>query len=172
MAKTKYEFRKSARVSGDPQVIGETLETLRKEKGHLTTEQVLSSASDPSSPIHGNFNWDDASAAVQHRQWEARQLIKSVVIVTGERKFPAPAFVHVTVAPNVPERHYQSTIVAVKDRDIWEEVMKEVLADLAKTEKRLRDLQQVEKDNARRQTSRGLAKDIEKAREKAEKKLE
>jgi len=55
--------------------------------GILTPEAVVEDARDPDSPLHGEFNWDDASAAHQHRLDQARALIRSVrVTVRNETK--------------------------------------------------------------------------------------
>lgn len=53
--------------------------------GILTPEQVVEEASDPANPLHEEFEWDDAAAAVQHRLDQARALIRSMrVVVTTE----------------------------------------------------------------------------------------
>ncbi len=43
----------------------------------LDDESVVARATDPDSALHGEFDWDDASAAHQHRLQQARSLIGS-----------------------------------------------------------------------------------------------
>lgn len=46
--------------------------------GRLTPDQVVEAASDPASPLHDQFEWDDSVAAVEYRRDQARTLIRSV----------------------------------------------------------------------------------------------
>jgi len=70
---------------------------LRKleRNGTLTPEAVVDDAKDPSSPLHAEFEWDDAKAAVEHRMQRARAIIRSVRVVFVEetRRLPAIAYV-------------------------------------------------------------------------------
>lgn len=63
--------------------------------GTVTPEQVVEAARPDDAPLHGEFNWDDASAAHQHRLDQARTLIKSVrlVIRTSTIPFTSVAYV-------------------------------------------------------------------------------
>jgi len=45
----------------------------------LTPELVLADASDPASPLHDEFDWDDTTAAHAYRIEQARRLIRTVV---------------------------------------------------------------------------------------------
>lgn len=51
---------------------------LYNRDGKLTAEQVVSEATDPSSPLHGAFEWDDSMAAHRFRLDQARDLIRRV----------------------------------------------------------------------------------------------
>jgi hypothetical protein len=46
--------------------------------GRLTPEAVVEDARDSRSPLHSQFEWDDAKAAHHHRLDRARELIRSV----------------------------------------------------------------------------------------------
>jgi chorismate mutase len=50
--------------------------------GILEAEDVLSAASNPKSPLHPMFEWDDRTAAHNYRLDQARELIRSVHIET------------------------------------------------------------------------------------------
>ena len=52
----------------------------KKNDGVLTPDDVLSEASNPKSPLHDQFTWDDTAAAHQWRLSQARELIRSVRI--------------------------------------------------------------------------------------------
>lgn len=55
------------------------------QSGRLTADRVVSAASDPGSPLHDHFEWDDEKAGHAYRLEQARRLIRSVqVVVTIE----------------------------------------------------------------------------------------
>ena len=56
------------------------LELARQAGGMLTTDDVLHDAINPDSVLHRHFEWDDSRAAIEHRKYQARQLIQSVKI--------------------------------------------------------------------------------------------
>jgi hypothetical protein len=46
-----------------------------ESKDRLTDEAVLAEAADPGSPLHGEFEWDDSTAAQEYRRSQAQRLI-------------------------------------------------------------------------------------------------
>lgn len=79
----KYKLRRGTKLKGiDAQVVGETIDSLKDDNGHITTEQVVESAKNEKSPIHNCFDWDDTEAAEQWRLQQARSLISVIVEVT------------------------------------------------------------------------------------------
>ncbi len=89
MVKKEYKARVGARFNNnEAQVIGNTIEKLRDNEGHVTTQEVLDSARSKKSPINKYFNWNDTEAAEQYRLHQARELISHVVeivVVAGEK---------------------------------------------------------------------------------------
>ena len=83
-------------------LVENSIRALENENGRLTPEGVLGSARDPGSPIHGEFEWDDAKAGHAHRLDQARSLIRSVKIVITFKKstIAAPYYVR---DPEVPK---------------------------------------------------------------------
>lgn len=63
--------------------------------GRLTPAIVVAAATDPESPLHNRFTWDDTEAAIKHRENEARALIRTVRVEfrTETFSFTAPAFI-------------------------------------------------------------------------------
>ncbi len=70
--------------------------------GKLTPASVVSDASDPASPLHSCFEWDDSVAAHKYRLEQARVLIRSVkcVSVIDHRRISAVAYVHDPTTPD------------------------------------------------------------------------
>ena len=57
------------------------LEEVRRKAGSITARSVVTYASDPDSPLHGYFEWNDSVAAQKHREQQARILIQRVTVV-------------------------------------------------------------------------------------------
>jgi len=92
----------------DAQSVGEALETIEKRDGALRPDVVVSEASDPESPLHGCFTWDDTEAARKHRESEARALIRSIRIevrIKGQGKQTRRKWINVTVDEGEEETH-------------------------------------------------------------------
>jgi hypothetical protein len=76
--------------------IAEALRELETAEGKLDPEQVVAfAASNPDSPLHGWFTWDDSEAARRYRLNQARDLIRTVkiTITVRDHKLSAPAYV-------------------------------------------------------------------------------
>ncbi|HAZ61006.1 MAG TPA: hypothetical protein DCY89_05470 [Gammaproteobacteria bacterium] len=52
--------------------------------GALTPALVVEAATDPESPLHDAFDWDDSAAAHKYRLVQARSMIRSVRFVRGD----------------------------------------------------------------------------------------
>ena len=116
MAKTKavFKYRKGARVAGVPApVVGAELLRIQREAGALRPEDVVASAEPEDAPLHPAFEWDDTAAAAEHRLWQARQLIRALVLDDGRSQ--TQVYVHV---PLITGGDYQpmSAVVANPDR--------------------------------------------------------
>jgi hypothetical protein len=97
----------------DAAVVIGTLKRIIERDGKVTPDAVLAEASAQDSDLHRFFEWDDSTAAVQHRLHQARQLVRSVVFlpvcsneVAKERKFvfeakPVQATMNVQVSKPV-----------------------------------------------------------------------
>lgn len=112
-----YQFKKGARISGvTPQVAGETLEGLRKKNdGMLQPEYVVEAAAALKSKIHKAFEWSNEKAAHEYRLYQARNLIRSLVVVMEDKD--EPAFVHIEIDK---KRYYQATEIACQNTDEWQ----------------------------------------------------
>ena len=61
---------------------------LLEVENNLDPVAVVEDARDPTSPLHGFFEWDDTAAAQQYRLGQARQLIRRVKIEVTVRDIP------------------------------------------------------------------------------------
>lgn len=79
---------------------------LERRDGRLTADAIVDDATDPSSPLHDKFDWNDRTAAHAYRVHQARAIIQSVsvrqlseVTHTVTIKQSAPAYLR---DPDVP----------------------------------------------------------------------
>ncbi len=73
----------------------------RKHRGKLTKEDIVNEAENKKSPLHVEFEWDDAKAGHLHRLERAGELFRycTVVVRNGGKTVTAPAYVHDPDAP-------------------------------------------------------------------------
>lgn len=78
-------------------VVSEILRIKQENGGTLTERLIVDAASDPASPLHNEFLWDNETAADGFRIIQARLLINrvKVQITQGETVRVMPAFVSV-----------------------------------------------------------------------------
>lgn len=53
----------------------------RKKGGKLQPSEIVEYARDEETALHECFEWNDSAAAVKHRIWQARMLIRAVVVI-------------------------------------------------------------------------------------------
>lgn len=63
-----------------------TLIGIYERDGKLTTEQVLTEAADPASPLHTAFEWDDQIAGYRYRLIQAGELIRKAEVTIQEMR--------------------------------------------------------------------------------------
>jgi hypothetical protein len=143
--KKKFGVREGARVSGDPQKIGEELETIRKLERELTAELVVSKARPKNSPLHNEFTWDDSDAAHKYRLVQARTLIRSVTVVT-EAKEPVQHYCHVRHKGEKGKRQrrgeYKPMEIVVQSKTEYETALQELMEKLQASERAVQELQE------------------------------
>lgn len=94
---------------------------LESSSGEVTPRALWEAARDPSHPLHGDFEWDDAKAADAHRDEQARQLLRLRVSMTYEdRVVAAPICVRV---PEAAGAGYVRTAKVMGDREKSRQVM-------------------------------------------------
>lgn len=85
--------------------------------GQLTPQLVVEAASEPSNPMYGEFEWDDATAANDHRCAVARSLIRQLHYVAYDSTptpIDVPAYIH---TPGERNQSYTSVADIVNDFD-------------------------------------------------------
>lgn len=115
-------------------------------------DEVIRWAAEDDSPLHNCFTWDTERAAREHNLFEARQLIKSVVVVYKEGDKPQPAYWNVSVrtSPDTTEsteekgeRYYQSAAVVAKNPVEYQAALAVMLRELSSAHKGLEQLRKI-----------------------------
>lgn len=90
--------------------------------GKLTAEQVLADATQPDSPLHSEFEWDDVQAAYQYRLEQARLLVRCAEVKIMERDVRRFVFLPSTdsyhpIEKAVRDKDWRQEMVAMFERD-------------------------------------------------------
>ena len=131
--KQTYGLANGARLKGKPQIVGEALEDIRKgHNGRLLPVDVVSEAKSKDSPLHGEFEWNNTSAAHEYRLVQARSIIRAVVVITGPKtEKPNATRAFVNVVPNGgSENFYDHVHVALSDPGYRSQLREEAIRDL------------------------------------------
>ena len=106
------------------------IEEIRKKHGEVTPQLVVNEAKYSDNPLHKEFDWDDASAANQHRLAVARALLRRVEYIgqdiTG-KSTPAVCYVH---EPNTKEQQYVPLREVAKSQKQSIELLNQELAQI------------------------------------------
>lgn len=84
-------------------VAGAELQRIYEARGELTPPAIVEEARPETAPLHSVFEWDDTTAAELHRQAQARQLVRAVVLVPDPRKGEGSPTVRAFVSVSKPE---------------------------------------------------------------------
>lgn len=148
----KTEFIATERgILSDDQavVVGRELTKLEKKAGAITPNLVVDVAREEASPLHKYFEWDDGKAAEAHRLAQARQLIRSVSVVTIEQEEQAPKMVRAFSNVNSIEgegrfdgRVYRSTIKAMREDGYRQQILEKAYGELVSWRERYKHLEE------------------------------
>lgn len=172
----KYVFRKGSQAKGDPQVVAEELERISKQHGNLVPSIVVEEARPKDAPLHPQFEWRNSAAAQLYREYQARNLIRSVRVIvdeTQEAESSLPVYVHVRSGEQintgdetetVASGAYYNVAVAVRNVDMWTQVIRETNEKLTGIERSLEDLARIEAGQ-RQRIARNMQRAVHKASE-------
>lgn len=134
----QFDWTQGFHSKGEAQPVGEELQTLRQKYGGLiTAEAVVEHAKSPDSALHGYFEWDDATAAHQHRLAQARRLIRAVVVTENGDKTPRHAFIHVE---SQDVGTYMDAVEALQDGGLRLQVLEQARKEMASFIRRYEEL--------------------------------
>lgn len=142
-AKSKYVFRRGKDgfgVSAD--VAGNELARIREEScGVLNGEIVVAASRPEDAALHPAFEWDDFTAGENYRRIQARNLIRSVHVVSGDASESMPVYVNVGRGSDVDPGGYQPIDVVVQRPDLYARALHELRTHLEGAKKAVAELE-------------------------------
>lgn len=121
-----YQWAIAGLYKTSAQTAGNELERIYQKYGKLEPEDVVKENTPEGTPLHNEFEWDDAKAANAYRVGQAANIIRAVVTVEQqEDREPQQvrAFVH-------SRQTYHPLAVAVDSEDMMAEILKDALRDM------------------------------------------
>ena len=158
-----FAWRDGSRVKLDPTIAGLELSRIQEQRGGLEPASIVEEARPEDAPLHPAFEWNDTVAGERYRQWQARDMVRSLRIVY-ENAEPAPAYVHVRYDDG---GQYQSVSMVVQNVDLYGRAMDELKGKLTGLLRGIEDLRRAATEAG--QAAR--ASRIEKAARKLEEEL-
>ena len=120
MTDRTYKLRRAVGVPAE--VAGSELDRINEKRNGLRPVEVVEEARPKRAPLHPAFEWDDKSAAQEHRLWQARNLIRAVHVIDEKGNDTGSAFVHVTIYEDDEEeeqRVYRDVREVVVSADLF-----------------------------------------------------
>lgn len=143
---SKFKWKPGSRMKGDPKIVGQHLERLRKRYGGMLTAQiVVDDAKIVSSPLHSYFDWDDERAAQKQRITTALTLMGALIQVTVEDVTPSRYYARVVREDNTGDVRvgFISMPEAMSRADTREQVLAAALAELEAFKRKYRALKEL-----------------------------
>ena len=103
----------------DAELIGPVIDRLASE-GRATPAALVDEARAEDHPAHDKFEWNDGVAAEAHRRWQARRLMKGIIIEVPTKRgaVEVPAFYSVATSEDEDERAYVPVQSLLADPDM------------------------------------------------------
>ena len=133
-----WHYREGAKKHAvDAETTGPELTRIREQYGALRRSYVVDESTDPQAPCHAEFDWNDKTAAHQHRLEQAGQLIRDVIFIEPPKTKRAKAL---TVRfMSVPEgrgaHRYEPSNVIVESTEDYRRVLAKLTNQLAGVER-------------------------------------
>jgi len=126
MSAVKYTARAGGFLNNkQAKILGKFIEKHFPD-GALTPSELLEAARPKKSEIHSLFDWDDTQAAEKYRLFQARNIIRCVVVEFKEKHVSAFHRVYVEAEKKF---EYVDLHVAQKSEDLWAQVVQKALAE-------------------------------------------
>lgn len=139
-----YQWKDGSRKPGSAQTVGEALDRVRTaNEGRLAPRDVVVAAQKSGSPLHRYFEWQDNIAATKYRDGEARELIRSLVVIHEDMPDKLVAAFVCIEQGSQEFGAYQATHIALANCESREYVLARALRELEAWKKKYADLSEL-----------------------------
>ena len=139
-----YEYRGVRPEGISAEVAGAELTRIYRDGGGISPSAVVDAARAPDALLHPAFEWDNDEAAEKYREQQARQLVRSVVLVSdpakGEQAPTIRAFISLTVPEEPRKRLYKPTMEALENPEEAEQIKRRLRNQLLSLRRQYMDL--------------------------------
>lgn len=141
----RYTWGENSKFHGDAQATGEALAAVRDANaGDLPHRAVVEAARPVDSVLHRHFPWDDAVAAELYRLDVARELIRSINVVSIVDDTPVTTHAYLNVVVREPgerPRHvYRDFNRVVADTDMVQSALNILQTNLEAVDRAIREV--------------------------------
>ena len=139
----EYRWKPGSRVVIKAQVAGEEIERIREACGdNLKPANVVKAARKRRSPIHDAFEWDDATAAQERREDQARYMLRSLTVIIEESPESGPTRAFVTIEIDDSER-YMAIGTVLMSSDLRAQLLTRAKRELIAWQRRYAELHEL-----------------------------
>lgn len=137
-----FSWQAFTQIPVKPYVAAAEIRRLYAEQGRIEAGDLVDASASADAPLHECFEWDDGAAARQHRESQARYILRSLVVVyrddAGQKTSPVRYIVSLSesgedenpdlVRPN-QERRYIPVNVVLSDEVLRRRQLKQAMAE-------------------------------------------
>jgi len=128
-----WQWKQNGRFPVSAQLAGEELSRIQNKYNGITPKSVVDESRPEDAILHNCFEWDDKTAAEAYREVQAKEIIRSVIVVKideskDEEIEPVRAFVSI-----MPEQETKPRYVSV-EKVMTNDKYREQLLESAKNE--------------------------------------
>jgi UDP-2,3-diacylglucosamine pyrophosphatase LpxH len=127
----------------DPKIIVELKRIAAANKGILLPQKVVQAAKSKTSVLHGEFTWDDNTAAQEYRLWQARSLINVCVEYIGTNGDEREMRVFVSLRKDRDEGGYRLLEKVVSSKTFRAQLLEDALAEMTFFRDKYKDLKEL-----------------------------
>jgi hypothetical protein len=134
-----YQWKQN-RFPVEAQKAGEELERIKQQYGGIVPKIIVNESRPENTILHNCFDWNDETAAEAYREVQAREIVRSIVVVktAGEEEqktITVRAFVPVSAEEEQPKKYITIDEAMADDefrRQIIQQALKELISYKAK----------------------------------------
>lgn len=137
----KYSWKGASRIKANAQKAGELCEQLENTVG-LTAKTLLNASRNPDDVLYNEFEWDNDIAAENYREYQARHIINSLIVVPAEKvKNETTATRAFYCLKEDCSKSYMSIQSIIQRPDLTEQLLVQAEKELAAFENKYKSLQ-------------------------------